>query len=172
MTDVSTSRPATARGVMTEPGTGRATWAMGSIFEHVLDGDASGGTLGVAMVTQPPGIATPLHRHTREAEAFFLVEGRMSYQAGEEMFELYDGCFLYLPPQLPHAFRIRGDRPARILALTLPAGLLGLYDEVGIPAAERRVPGDDGQSMEVEIPKWAQVSPGYGLEVLGPPIPE
>jgi mannose-6-phosphate isomerase-like protein (cupin superfamily) len=162
----------TARAVMTEPGSGRGTWAMGSLFEHLVEGDATDGALGVAMVTQPPGIATPLHRHTNEAEAFYLVEGRMSYRAGEETFELYDGCFIFLPTGLPHAFRIRGEAPARILALTAPAGLLGLYDEVGIPAAEHRLPGEDGLTPEVEIPRWVDVGPRYGLEVLGPPIPE
>jgi mannose-6-phosphate isomerase-like protein (cupin superfamily) len=163
---------ATGGAVFTEPGSGRATWAMGSLFEHLVEGDATGGQLGVALVTQPPGVATPLHRHSREAEAFFLVEGRMSYQAGDELFELYDGCFIYLPKDLPHAFRIRGDHPAKILALTIPAGLLHLYDEVGLPAPEHRLPGADGQPPEVEIPKWVEVSPHYGLEVVGPPIPE
>lgn len=158
--------------VFSEPGATRGTWAMGSLFEHLVDGAATGGTLGVALVTQPPGVATPLHRHTKEAEAFYLLDGHMTYRAGDDTFELYQGCFIYLPKDLPHAFRIRGDSPARILALTLPAGLLGLYDEVGIPAAEHRLPGDDGQTMEVEIPKWLQVAPRYGLEVLGPPIPE
>lgn len=158
--------------VMTEPGTARGTWAMSSLFEHLVEGDATGGSLGVAMVTQPPGVATPLHRHTREAEAFFLIDGRVSYQAGEELFELYAGCFIYLPQGLPHAFRIRGETPARMLALTVPAGLLRLYDEVGLPAVDHRLPGEDGQPMEVEIPRWAEVSPRYGLEVVGPPIPE
>lgn len=168
-----TDRAASAgHAVFTEPAKGRATWAMSSLFEHLVEGEATGGQVGVALVTQPPGVATPLHRHTREAEAFFLVEGRMSYQAGEEMFELYDGCFIYLPKDLPHAFRIRGDEPAKILALTVPAGLLHLYDEVGLPASEHRLPGEDGQSPEVEIPKWVEVSPRYGLEVVGPPIPE
>jgi mannose-6-phosphate isomerase-like protein (cupin superfamily) len=160
------------RAVMTEPGSGRGTWAMQSLFEHLVEGDATGGSLGVAMVTQPPGVATPLHRHRNEAEAFFLVEGRMSYQAGEEIFELHDGCFIYLPEGLPHAFRIRGEAPARILALTLPAGLLGLYDEVGVPATEHRLPGSDAQTPEEEIPRWVEVAPRYGLEVVGPPIPE
>lgn len=158
--------------VFTEPGTARGTWAMGSLFEHLAEGASTAGALGVALVTQPPGVATPLHRHTKEAEAFYLLEGRMSYRAGDDIFELYDGCFIFLPKDLPHAFRIRGESPARILALTLPAGLLGLYDEVGVPAAERRIPGEDGQSLEVEIPKWLQVAPRYGLEVVGPPIPE
>jgi quercetin dioxygenase-like cupin family protein len=158
--------------VMHEPGTGRGTWAMGSLFEHLLEPEQSGDRLGIALVTQPPGIATPLHRHTREAEAFFVLEGHISYRAGDDDFELYDGCFIYLPPGVPHAFRIRGDAPARLLALTAPGGLLKLYDEVGIPAAEMRLPGDDGLPMDVEIPRWAETGPRYGLEVVGPPIPE
>jgi quercetin dioxygenase-like cupin family protein len=161
-----------AQAVMREPGTGRGTWAMGSLFEHLLEAGDGDGRLGVALVTQPPGIATPLHRHSKEAEVFYLLEGRMSYRAGDEDFELYDGCFIYLPQNLPHAFRIRGDKPAKMLALTTPAGVLHLYDEVGLPAAEMRLPGDDGQPPEVEIPKWGEVGPRYGLEVVGPPIPE
>ena len=145
---------------------------MGSLFEHLLEAGQGEGELGVAPVTQPPGIATPLHRHTREAEAFYLLEGRMDYRAGGADHELYAGCFINLPRGVPHAFRIRGDAPARFLVLTAPAGLLSLYDEVGIPGAQRRLPGTDGLPPEVEIPRWAEVGPRYGLEVVGPPIPE
>jgi len=145
---------------------------MGSLFEHLLEPEQAQGRLCVALVTQPPGIATPLHRHTREAEAFYLLEGRMDYRAGDEDYELYAGCFMYLPAGLPHAFRIRGDEPARFLAMVEPGGLLSLYDEVGIPATELRLPGEDGLTPEVEIPRWIDVSGRYGLEVVGPPIPE
>ena len=158
--------------VMREPGTGRGTWAMNSLFEHLLESPPGTDRLGVALVTQPPGVATPLHRHTRESEAFYLLDGRMDYRAGDEEFALYPGCFIYLPVGLPHAFRIRGDEPARFLAMVDPGGLLHLYDEVGIPAAEMRLPGLDGLTLDVEIPRWAEVSPRFGLEVVGPPIPE
>ena len=161
----------TEQVVVHEPGTGRPTWAMGSLFEHLLESDQSS-RLGVALVTQPPGIATPLHRHDKEAEAFYVLEGRMSYQAGDDLFELYAGCFIHLPQGVPHAFRIRGDQAAKLLALTTPGGLLRLYDEVGIPATERRLPGADGLALEVEIPRWLEIGPRYGLEVVGPPIPE
>ena len=150
-----------------------ATWAMGSLFEHLLLPEESGGRLGVATVTQPPGIATPLHRHTQEAEAFFVLAGEMTYRAGEELFELTPGCFIYLPKGIPHAFRVHGDVPVRYLALTEPGHLLGLYDEVGVPATALRVPGEgEGRSMEEEIARWNEVGPRYGLEVVGPPIPE
>ena len=103
-------------------GEGPGTWAMGSLFEHLLTASESEGLLGISMVTQPPGIATPLHQHTNEAEAFLVLEGRVSYRAGDETFELDDGCFIYLPRSVPHAFRIRGTTPARFVAFTAPAG--------------------------------------------------
>ncbi|MDN4161749.1 cupin domain-containing protein [Nocardioides abyssi] len=157
--------------VVHEPGSGRSTWAMQSLFEHLLEPGQSS-LLGVALVTQPPGVATPLHRHTREAEACYVLDGAVSYQAGDEVFELHGGCFIHLPRDVPHAFRIRGDRPARLLVITAPSGLLHLYDEVGMPATERRLPGDDGLSVEDEIARWMEIGPRYGLELLGPPIPE
>lgn len=158
--------------VIRRPGDGPATWAMGSLFEHLVTASETAGLLGVSLVTQPPGIATPLHRHTHEDEAFLVLEGHVSYRAGDETHELDAGCFIYLPRGVPHAFRIRGEAPTRFVALTTPGGLMGLYDEVGTPALERRLPGEDGQPPEVEIPKWADVGPRYGLEVVGAPIPE
>jgi len=153
-------------------GSSRATWAMGSLFEHLLSAGDSGGALGIALVTQPPGVATPLHRHTREAEAFFLLEGSMTYRAGDETFHLSIGDFIWLPAGLPHAFRVTGSTPVRFLGLTTPGGLMALYDEVGIPALERRLPGADGLSMSDEIARWNEVGPRYGLQVVGPALPE
>jgi len=153
-------------------GSAPATWAMGSLFEQILPAADSGGALGMALVTQPPGIATPLHRHTREAEAFFLLDGTMTYRAGDEIFHLSGGDFLWLPAGLPHAFRVTGSAPVRFLGFTAPGGLMALYDEVGVPATERRLPGDDGRSMGEEITRWNEVGPRYGLQVVGPPLPE
>jgi hypothetical protein len=96
----------------------------------------------------------------------------MDYRAGDQDYTLHPGCFIYLPKGLPHAFRIRGDAPARFLALAEPGGILHLYDEVGLPATELRLPGPDGLTPEQEIPRWNQVGARYGLEVVGPPIPE
>ncbi|MBM6398998.1 cupin domain-containing protein [Phycicoccus sonneratiae] len=153
-------------------GEGPGTWAMGSLFEHLVTADQSAGAVGVSLVTQPPGIATPLHRHTREAEALLVLEGVVDYVAGEQHVELTTGSFLFLPLGVPHAFRIRGDSPARFVSMTTPGGLMDLYDEVGVPAAGMHVPGEgEGLTMAEEIARWNEVGPRYGLEVLGPPIP-
>ncbi|MBD3781527.1 MAG: cupin domain-containing protein [Micrococcales bacterium] len=158
--------------VLHRAGDGPGTWAMGSLFEHLVTASQTDGLLGVSLVTQPVGTATPFHRHTHEAEAFYVLEGRVRYRAGEEVFELDPGSFVHLPRALPHAFRIVGDAPARFLALTTPGGLMDLYDEVGVPASSMHVPGPgEGRTIEDEIARWNEVGPRFGLEVVGPPIP-
>jgi quercetin dioxygenase-like cupin family protein len=163
--------PAAAGAFVREPGDAPGTWAMGSLFEMVATGRDTAGAMDVALVTQPPGVATPLHVHTHEAEAFYLLEGSMTYRAGEQVHHLSAGWFIYLPSGVPHAFRVTGDAPVRFLGLALPGGLMDLYAEVGIPAAERRLPGPDGQPMQTEIARWNEVGPRYGLQVVGPPLP-
>jgi hypothetical protein len=65
-----------------------------------------------------------------------------------------------------------GEGPATWAMGSLgPGGLMSLYDEVGIPARERRLPGPDGLPMEEEIMRWNETGPRYGLSVIGPPIP-
>ena len=151
-------------------GSSEAVWAMGSLFELLLPTDAVQGELTVMRVHQPPGIATPLHRHTNESELFFLLAGEMDYEADGELYRLGAGDLIWLPQGLPHRFRIRGDEPADILALAAPGGLDDMYRSVGVPAAERRIP--DEYPAEPELARWRVAGAEHGLEVLGPPLPE
>ena len=66
--------------------------------------------------------------------------------------------------------RTTGTVPVRFLALTLPGGLLDIYDEAGVPAAERRLP--DAGVSDADVARWLELAPRYGLRVVGPPIPE
>src|SRR5512143_1355870 len=78
-------------------GTGDATWTMGMLLERLVGAGETGGQLGASVVTQPPGLASPLHVHTREAEAWYLLEGAMTYRAGAQRVRLAPGDFIYLP---------------------------------------------------------------------------
>jgi mannose-6-phosphate isomerase-like protein (cupin superfamily) len=156
----------TDRMVARATGTGPATWALGGLFERLVGGDETGGLIDASIVTQPAGTAPPLHVHTREAEAWYLLEGTLTYQAGDERVDLAPGGFIYLPQGVPHAFRTRSA--VRYLALTLPGGVMEMYDEVGTPARQRRLP--DGGVTGEEIARWMAAAPRYGLQVVGPPI--
>ncbi len=150
---------------------GPATWALGSLFEQLASGAETGGAFGVSLVTQPAGTATPLHVHTREAEAFYLLDGNLTYRAGDQTHRLSAGSFIYLPPDVPHAFRVTSTGPARFLAIVAPGGLMDLYDEVGRPAPECRLPEPGEIELAEDIQRWIQGAARFGLRILGPPIP-
>ena len=160
----------TAGPVFRATGQAQAVWSMGSLHERVLTASESDGAIGLSVVTQPPGTATPLHVHHKEAEAFYLLEGSMTYRAGKDVFRLEAGDFIYLPVDIPHAFRITGASAARFLALAVPGAVLDLYQEVGRPARERRLP--EAPPGPEEIAGWLEAAGRYGIEVLGPPLPE
>lgn len=146
--------------VIQPAGRGPATWALGSLFEHLAGAGQTGGQLGAAVVSQPPGAASPLHLHTREAEAFYLLAGTMTYQAGSRLAQLAAGDFIYLPRGVPHAFRITGDIPARFLALTFPGGLMDLYAETGRPASQHRLPAGGEVDLAADAARWLLLAPG------------
>ena len=172
MTNLPAGTPGSGADVVVSraAGTGPAIWSMGMLLERLVGAEETAGLLGASVVTQPPGQASPLHVHTLEAEAWFLLEGAMTYRAGDRIIPMTAGDFIYLPREVPHAFRTTGTVPVRFLALTLPGGLLGIYDEVGVPATERRLP--DAGVSDADIARWLELSPRYGLLVVGPPIPE
>ena len=147
---------------------GEAIWAVGSLFMVKLTVEESGGPLSVMQVAGLPGGATPLHVHHAEAEAFYLLEGEMTYHAGEKVFELRAGSFVYLPKDVPHRFRVRGTTAVRFLAFGTPGGVEHLYREVGVPADKLSLPAPPTAE---EFRRWPAAAPKYGLQLLGPPLP-
>jgi quercetin dioxygenase-like cupin family protein len=160
---------ATSPAIHRPAGQGEALWAMGSLFEIKLGSEETDGALTAMEVTQPPGIATPLHVHQREAEVFYVLAGTLDYEAGGQLHQLTAGSLIWLPKGVPHRFRITGDSPARFLGLALPGGLERLYRAVGVPAEGRTLPG--AYPAEPEIARWQAAAPANGLQVLGPPLP-
>ena len=152
------------------PGEGPATWALGSLFERLASHNETAGAFGMSLVTQPAGTATPLHIHTEEDEAFYVLDGNMTYSADGQIYRLSTGSFIFLPRGLPHGFRVTGSDPVRFLAVVLPGALMNLYDEVGRPADQHHLPQPDQQLLAADVQRWLEASPRYGLRIVGPPI--
>ena len=150
-------------------GAAGAFWSMGNSFSVRLSSAESAGALSLLEVVAPPGSGPPLHIHRREAEIFYLLAGRMLYRAGDESYELGPGGSIYLPKDVPHAFRVIGDAPARFLALAAPGGIESLYEGLGRTPVHEGLP--DRPSAD-DIAAWLAAAPAYGLQVCGPPIPE
>ena len=98
----------------------------------LLSGLRTGG--GFSLVEHPLGarqLAAPLHRHHREDEYSFVLEGRFGAIVGEEVLEGGPGTLLCKPRGIWHTFWNAGDEPCRILEIIAPAGFEHFFDELG-----------------------------------------
>jgi mannose-6-phosphate isomerase-like protein (cupin superfamily) len=80
---------------------------------------------------QPHRGGPPIHRHEAEDDAFYIVEGEMTFMFGEELATASPGTFVLVPPGVEHGFRNDGATPVRMLNIHAPAGFdrrIGLRD--------------------------------------------
>jgi hypothetical protein len=112
------------------------------------------------------GYASPLHRHTREDEAFFVLEGTMSVYVGDEVIRAESGSFLWAPREIAHAFCVESDR-AKFLALSTPGGFDRFFFATGEPATALTVPSTTEGPPDIE--GLIRAMGEYGVEMVGPP---
>jgi mannose-6-phosphate isomerase-like protein (cupin superfamily) len=62
------------------------------------------------------------HVHHGEDDAFYILEGEMTFTFGDEQALAGPGTFVLVPPEVQHGFRNDGDSPVRMLNIHAPAG--------------------------------------------------
>ena len=153
----------TASARIVGPADGKAGF-LGSIgVRFMVDGGDSGG--GFSLVEHPMSaraLAAPLHRHTREDEYSFIIEGRMGALLGDEVVEAGPGDLVFKPRNQWHTFWNAGEEPARILEIISPAGFERFFAELvdlgGVTSADPQTLG--------------ALSERYGLEMDPESVPE
>jgi mannose-6-phosphate isomerase-like protein (cupin superfamily) len=105
---------------------------LGSIgVRFMIDGGDSGGGFSLVEHPMPPRkLAAPLHRHSREDEYSFVLEGRVGALLGDEVVYGEPGDLIFKPRDQWHTFWNAGDEPARILEIISPAGFEGYFEEL------------------------------------------
>ncbi len=123
----------------------------------LLRSEETDGAVSVIEVASGPGFAgPPLHRHDFD-EAFYVIEGELTFQLREDVFTRRAGELAFAPRGVAHTYANHSDARARALIVCTPAGFERYFARM---AAER-----DG----VDPPDWAtQETPA--VERLGPQI--
>ncbi len=119
--------------------------------------EESGGAVALVENTVPAGWAgTPLHHHAFD-EAFYVLDGELTLQLGDEVITRGPGELAFAPGGVHHAVANPAARPARYLLVCTPGGFERYFAEL---AAE---------ATGVEPPP--EVAKGYPeTMVVGPPI--
>ncbi len=147
-------------------GAGEAVWFTNTLMTVKATAESTGGAYGLVEAVAPAGFGPPLHIHHREDEAFWVLEGRLTVRCGEDTFSAGPGSFTFLPRDVPHAFVVEDDAPARILSLCSPGGLERYFVAAGRPAERPELPAHE----PVDVGLLARVGEAFGVEILGPPM--
>lgn len=131
-------------------------------IRFMVDGATSGG--GFALVEhpiEPRALAAPMHRHTREDEYSFVLEGRVGADLGGEIVFGEVGDLIFKPRGQWHTFWNAGDTPARILEVISPAGFEKFFEQVT----------DLADRGELDPVRMATLASEYGAEVDPDSVP-
>jgi mannose-6-phosphate isomerase-like protein (cupin superfamily) len=91
----------------------------------------------------PRALAAPLHRHAREDEYSYVLEGRMGALLGDEVVYAEAGDLVWKPRNQWHTFWNAGDENCRILEIISPAGFERFFAELdGLGGALKADPND------------------------------
>src|SRR3954453_18408932 len=109
-------------------GTAGTLRAIGVRF--MVGGAESGGGFSLVEHPMPPhALAAPLHKHSREDEYSYVLEGRMGALLGDDEVYAEAGDLVFKPRDQWHTFWNAGDEPCRILEIIAPGGFENFFDE-------------------------------------------
>jgi quercetin dioxygenase-like cupin family protein len=120
--------------------------------------DATKGTLSVIETRHDPGEGANAHIHSRESETFLVLDGQVTFQVGDERFEVQPGGIVFGPPGTPHGFEVGADG-GRLLHLFVPGGMEGYFRDMY--AAEATGEAD-----------YVKIRQQYGVATLNPAADE
>lgn len=151
---------------------------LGSIgVRFMVDGVTSGQSF--SLVEHPMSaraLAAPLHRHAREDEYSYVIEGRMGALLGDQVLEAGPGDLVFKPRGEWHTFWNAGDEPCRILEIISPAGFERFFAELvelgGIARADPAVMGPlcDRYGLEMDPASVPGLIERFGVRMPGEPL--
>jgi quercetin dioxygenase-like cupin family protein len=121
--------------------------------------EQSGGQVAMVESTMPPGAkGPPLHTHDFD-EAFYVLDGELTFQLGDELITARQGELAFALRGVPHTLANRSSAPARVLIVFTPAGF------------ERMFARRAAEQAGLEPPEWA-LQPIPDVVRVGPRIGE
>jgi mannose-6-phosphate isomerase-like protein (cupin superfamily) len=94
--------------------------------------EETGGGFSLVEHPMPPrSLAAPVHRHSREDEYSYVLQGRMGALLGDEVVYAEAGDLVFKPRDQWHTFWNPTDEEVRILEIIAPGGFEHFFDELG-----------------------------------------
>ncbi len=142
---------------------GEARWWGGGLAVLKATAADTGGQMTIVEVTEPPATEAPLHVHHNEDEAFWVLDGDVTFEIGETTTEAHAGDYAFGPRHIPHRYTV-GEAGCRMLFILTPGGFEDLVMAMSEPAGARTLPPPS--SEEPDMAQIKAIAEAHGGEVL------
>ena len=102
----------------------RSVWYSGQLMTFLATAEDTQGKFALIEAVARRGNDPPPHIHHREEEAFYVLEGEMTFSVGGQTIKATPGTMVCLPREAAHSFVIDSEQ-VRMLILLTPAGFEG-----------------------------------------------
>jgi quercetin dioxygenase-like cupin family protein len=128
--------------------------------------ETSQGALIQILIRESRGAAVPLHVHHDTDETFYVIEGELTVEIGEERFDAAAGDYVFAPRAVPHRWTVTSET-AEVFLTCGPAGSLdAFFREVADPVGE----GEKPSPRMPDNADFARRMMAHNIELLGPPL--
>ena len=159
------SDPGSRQPFVRKAGEGVSVWSLGGRFTAKVASEDSENRFSLVEALAFQTTEPPRHVHHREDEAWYVLDGMMTFYVGDDVLEAGPGCFVFAPMGIPHTFTVDVE-PTRVLVFASPGGFEHFALELGEPATDDTPP----PNLTVPPPEvLGPVAERYGIEVVGPP---
>ena len=148
------------------PTEGHTVAVVGDVYRFLATGEDTNGKYAMWEAIVPPGGGPPPHVHSREEEGFYILEGEITFQIGDQRIVAKAGTFANMSVGTPHSFKNESNKPARMLISVAPAGLEKMFFECGVPTAQGATTVPPPTKAEIE--KLLEIAPRYGIDIKLP----
>jgi quercetin dioxygenase-like cupin family protein len=149
-----------------KPNEGRTIAVVGDVYRFLATSEDTNGKYAMWEAIVPPGGGPPPHVHSREEEAFYILEGEITFTVNGEKLVATAGMFANMPVGTPHSFKNESSQPAKVIISVAPAGLEQMFFEFGVPLPEGSTSALPPTKDEIE--KLLAIAPKYGIEIKVP----
>lgn len=144
------------------PGDARKTlYGAGDTYYYFATGQETDGQYFFSEAIVPPNAGPPPHIQTREEEAFYILDGEVTFYAQGKEVIAGPGTFLNIPKGVTHNFRNNTNTTARMLIFFAPAGIEGLFDEA---AADETIANEPERALDA----LNEIGDRYGVSFFTP----
>ena len=149
---------------------GSSVWYMGNLFTVLAGSEDTEGQFALIEMLARKGTEPPRHVHHREDEAFYVLEGEITFYIGDESYVATPGTFVFAPRGIPHSWVVETDVVRKLVTLT-PGGADEHFRDSRFSEPARTLTLPPPPEGPPDVAALVADMERYGVEVVGPPGP-